>query len=141
MSVMILHSETLQWSLMFAGPTQSHKKTCNTYVGPQLGTQYFYKNASHIVESLRFCSPFISNGWRLCHVIFNFPPQKNRKDGGPQFYSRCKMPILRLVWPLKCVLMSFARNTSCYFRLYVQWMYMIFSLLVITKITSGNCVH
>ena len=35
--------------------------------------------------------------------------------------------------------MSFdARNMSCYFRLCVQWMYMIFSLLVITKITSGN---
>ena len=61
-------------------------------------------------------------------------PCRKRKHGRTSFYSGCKMPILKLVWPLKCVLMSFdARNMSCYFRLCVQWMYMIFSLLVITK--------
>ena len=63
---------------------------------------------------------------------------ENKQNGWHSFYSQWKMQYFKIVYAFKCVLITFlAGNVHFISKIFVQLMYMMFTLLVITKILLG----
>lgn len=63
---------------------------------------------------------------------------ENKKHGCHSFYIQWKMHYFKIGIALKCVLMTFLlRNMDFIFIILAQWMYIVFSLLVFTKIIAS----
>ena len=83
--------------------TQSHNKSCNTYIGPRGKTWYIHNKSSKIVIYLRLIWPIHLHWPTHRSRDGQVSPCENKKNGGHSLHFPWKMQYSKLLSTFTCI--------------------------------------